>query len=212
MRRLQGGRHRDRAEHRRRMLLLIPALFGLTAAATSLWALGSPLDGLAASGDTPTTAQVETTLPEESPSPRPRCSTPPAKRACARRRPGSPHYRDARGDHRGADPGGRRGLRRRRRWRRPGRIREYADTEAAVADLVDAERAEAGCGGLERDARLDDAARLHAEDWPSTTTSTTPPRTAAAPANAPPSRATTAASARTSPRATPTPKPSWRGG
>ncbi|GAA2123206.1 CAP domain-containing protein [Glycomyces algeriensis] len=162
MRRLQGGRHRDRAEHRRRMLMLIPVTFGLTAGATSLWALGSPLDGLAASGDAPTTAQVETTLPEDPTSPEPQVLDAPSEAGMRTQEaeevpttetpeetteaPTQADEGDAGDDGDQAGSG------------------EFADTEAAVADLVDAERAEAGCGSLERDSRLDNAARLHAED------------------------------------------------
>jgi uncharacterized protein YkwD len=145
------------------MLMLIPALFGLTAAATSLWALGSPLDGLAASGDAPTTAQVETTLPEESPSPEAEVLDAPGEAGMRTQEPeavptteapeettAAPTQADDGDSGDEEDQGGGSG--------------EYADTEAAVADLVDAERAEAGCGSLDRDSRLDAAARLHAED------------------------------------------------
>jgi uncharacterized protein YkwD len=157
MRRLQGGRHRDRAEHRRRLLMLIPAIFGLTAGATSLWALGSPLDGLAVSEDVPTTAAVETTSAEDSPSPEAEVLDAPGEAGMRTQEPEevpttetpeetteAPTEEETGEDETESHP--------------------YADVEAAVADLVNDARADAGCGALERDSRLDAAARLHAED------------------------------------------------
>lgn len=162
MRRLQGGRHRDRIEQRRRMLLLIPAVFGLTAAATSLWALGSPLDGLAVSDDAPTTAMVETTAPEEAISAEALADLATGEAGLRTQEPEesptaeepeetteAPAEEDEGGSGGGEDEA---------------ESSPYADVEAAVADLVTSERAEAGCGSLERDSRLDTAARLHAED------------------------------------------------
>jgi uncharacterized protein YkwD len=161
MRRPQGGRHRDRIEQRRRMLLTIPAVFGLAAAATSLWALGSPLDGLAVSDEAPTTATVETTAAEDETSPE-ILSEPTAGDAGIRTQEAeevptteaaettteesAEEDEGGSGDEGESDSG------------------PYADVEADVADLVDAERDGAGCDPLERDSRLDTAARLHAED------------------------------------------------
>jgi uncharacterized protein YkwD len=158
MRRLQGGRHRDPAESRRRMFLAILATFGLAAAATSLWALDSPLDGDAAAHDGGAGASVEETtaaevLPElqlgdaeirqqdaeEAPSTEAPETTPAEP----------PDEDDGGGDDDG-DAGGSGSA--------------YADTEAAVLDIVNRERGDNGCGALERDSRLDTAARLHAED------------------------------------------------
>ncbi|MFG3339792.1 CAP domain-containing protein [Glycomyces sp. NPDC048151] len=163
MRRLQGGRHRDRADLRRRMLLLIPAIFGLTAGATSLWALGSPLDGLAASDAGPASAAVETASAEDTASPELQVDDAPAEAGMRTQEaeevpttetPEETTEAPAEEEDDGGSGGG----------EDQGGTGEYADVEAAVADLVDAERAEAGCGALERDSRLDTAARLHAED------------------------------------------------
>lgn len=162
MRRLQGGRHRDRAELRRRMLMIIPAVFGLTAGATSLWALGSPLDGIAASDVDPATAAVETTGAEEPASPEAQVEDAPgeagmrtqeAEEVPTTETPEETSAAPTESDEGDSGGGG-----------NEGPTGEYADVEAAVADLVDQERAEAGCGALERDDRLDAAARLHAED------------------------------------------------
>jgi uncharacterized protein YkwD len=161
MRRLQGGRHRDRAEGRRRTLLLIPAIFGLTAAATSLWALGSPLDGLAVSDDAPTTASVEATSPEASASPEAvvedavgeagmRTQEPEPVPTSESPEPTTEEPAEEDGDDSGGED--------------ESVSTEYADIETAIADLVTEARSEAGCGELERDWRLDKAARLHAED------------------------------------------------
>lgn len=162
MRSPQGGRHRDRTEHRRRMLMLIPAIFGLTAGATSLWALGSPLDGLAVSDDAPTTAVVETTRTEDTASPEPQAQDTPgdagmrtqgAEEAPTTETPEETTEAPTEEDEEasGGDE-------------ESSASTPHADLEAAVADLVNDERAEAGCGALERDSRLDAAARLHAED------------------------------------------------
>ncbi|MCC3764941.1 CAP domain-containing protein [Glycomyces sp. TRM65418] len=164
MRRLQGGRHRDPSESRRRTFLTILATFGLATAATSLWALDTPLDGVAAStGGAPATAEatseagdaaaVETLAefatgeadirpqePEEAPTtetPEETSEAPPS---------------EDEGDSGDGGGGGQEDS------------SPHADLEAAVADLADQERGEAGCGSLERDSRLDAAARLHAED------------------------------------------------
>lgn len=162
MRRLQGGRHRDRIEQRRRMLLIIPAVFGLTAGATSLWALGSPLDGLAVSDDAPTTAMVETTGSEDATSTEALSDLATGEAGLRTQEPEeaptteepeetteAPAEEDEGGSGGGEDEA---------------ESSPHADVEAAVADLVSNERAEAGCGTLERDSRLDAAARLHAED------------------------------------------------
>lgn len=162
MRGPQGGRHRDRAEHRRRMLMLIPAFFGLTAAATSLWALGSPLEGPAATGEDPTTAQVESTLAEDPAASELRVLDTPgeaglrtqeAEEVPTTESPEATSEAPTRADEGDSGEG-----------EDQPEASPYADTEAEVAALVDAERAEAGCGSLERDSRLDAAARLHAAD------------------------------------------------
>lgn len=162
MRRLQGGRHRDRFEHRRRMLLIIPATFGLVAAATSLWALGSPLDGLAVSDDAPATATVETTGSEEAASPEALADLATGEAGLRTQEPEEVPTTEEPEETTEAPPeedesrsGG---------GEDEAESSPHADVEAAVADLVSNERADAGCGALERDSRLDAAARLHAED------------------------------------------------
>jgi uncharacterized protein YkwD len=164
MRRLQGGRHRDRAEGRRRTLMTILAAFGLAAAATSLWALDSPLDGVAASsGGAPTSVEASATT--ESPTlPETLSELAPGEPGIRSQEPEAaptteapPRTSEAPPPEDDDDTGGGGG----------GGQEEsapHADLEAAVADLVNRERGDAGCGSLERDSRLDTAARLHAED------------------------------------------------
>ncbi|MQM24894.1 CAP domain-containing protein [Glycomyces albidus] len=161
MRRLQGGRHRDPAESRRRMLIAILASFGLAASATSLWAVASPLDGTEAAVDGPTASVTSAEAAAESPA-----SPPPAdvKEADilpqeaeeqptteAAEAPSTTAEADDGGSGGGEDEGG-------------GDDAPHADAEAEVLSIVNDRRGENGCGGLERDSRLDTAARLHAED------------------------------------------------
>jgi uncharacterized protein YkwD len=143
------------------MLMIIPAVFGLTAGATSLWALGSPLDGLAASGDAPTAAVVETTPAEDPSSPETPGQAAPGEAGMrtqeAEEVPTTETPEETTEAPTEADGGSGGG-------EGEAGSSPHADVEAAVADLVNDERAEAGCGALERDSRLDAAARLHAED------------------------------------------------
>jgi uncharacterized protein YkwD len=144
--------------------MTILAAFGLAAAATSLWAVDSPLDGVAASnGDAPTSVEASTstesatvpeTLSELAPEAGIRSQGPepvPTTEVPAETSEEPPAEED---DDTGDGGGG-------------GSQEESApnaDLEAAVADLVNRERGDAGCGNLEGDSRLDTAARLHAED------------------------------------------------
>jgi len=161
MRRLQSGRHRDPKETRRRIFLAIIATFGLATAATSLWALDSPLEGNAASSEGATTpgsvaatvtaealpellldeAEIRQQEPEEAP------TTETAEETTA----AAEEDEEDGGGSGGGDSDG-------------DSSSAYADAEAEVFDLVNQARAEAGCGALERDSRLDKAALLHAED------------------------------------------------
>lgn len=163
MRRLQGGRHRDPAESRRRILLSILVTFGLAAAATSLWALDSPLEGdAAATGEAATaedaaespTAQAlpELLLDEAAIQPQDAEEAPTTEAA---EETATAAEEDDGGDTGGSGGSGGGGS---------GGDSEHADAEAAVFDLVNDRRAENGCGALERDGRLDAAALLHAED------------------------------------------------
>lgn len=165
MRRLQVGRHRDPSESRRRTLLTILATCGLAAAATSLWALDSPLDGSPAAHEGATTSAEATAgaadaataetlsdfpagevgIRSQEPEPVPTTEAPPETTE-------APPPEDDGGDDGGGEDDGQE------------ESSPHADLEAAVADLVDQERGSAGCGTLERDTRLDAAARLHAED------------------------------------------------
>lgn len=164
MRRLQGGRHRDPVERRRRLFLAILATFALAAAATSLWALDSPLErreDVSAEGAA-TLAEEATALPElrideaairpqqaeEAPTTEAPETTPPEEDE------GGSGGGDDNGGGGGNSGGGGGG----------GDSAPHASAEAAVLDLVNRHRADAGCGSLSRDSKLDTAARLHAED------------------------------------------------
>ncbi|WP_051704229.1 CAP domain-containing protein [Glycomyces sp. NRRL B-16210] len=163
MRRLQGGRHRDPAESRRRMFLAILTTFALAAAAMSLWALDSPLEGEPASAERETPAvEVATPVlaelqideaairpqePEEAPTTEAPETTPPAQ-----------DDDEDSGGSGGGDSGGGNG------GGGGGDSAPYASAEAAVLDIVNRNRSDAGCGALSRDGKLDTAARLHAED------------------------------------------------
>lgn len=163
MRRLQGGRHRDRAESRRRMLIAILAAFALASSATSLWAVGSPLDGTEAAGDGPTTSATTSEATEASPTPPPSAEVREAEIL-----PQEPEEQPtteapeetttaAEPEATGGDSGGGEDT-------GGGSDAPHADAEAEVLSIVNDRRAENGCGALERDSRLDTAARLHAED------------------------------------------------
>ncbi|MEU6859092.1 CAP domain-containing protein [Glycomyces sp. NPDC046736] len=159
MRRLQGGRHRDPAESRRKLFLAILATFGLAAAATSLWALDSPLDGAAAHDGgkggsvEETTAEVlpELLLGEADIRAQEAEEAPSSEAPTTTEETSAADEGDSGGN--GGDDGG-----------NSGGGSAYADTESAVLDIVNRERGSAGCDPLERDSRLDTAARLHAED------------------------------------------------
>jgi uncharacterized protein YkwD len=147
------------------MLMTILATFGLAAAATSLWALDSPLDGFAASHGTAPTTTVEATSDAEDtatlgtlsdlatgaaeirPQDAEEVPTTEAPPETTEEPPQEEEGGSGGGEDEGLEESG-----------------PHADLEAAVADLVDQERGDAGCGTLERDSRLDKAARLHAED------------------------------------------------
>lgn len=153
MSRPRGGRHRDPAERRRRTLLTILLAFGIGAAATSLWALDAPLEETTSSGETETTETPgETALPDpalgdavvqpQSAEAVPTTEAPPPEET-----PEEPEPEEDGGDDAPA----------------PAPDRDRTTEEALLAE-VNAERATAGCGPLHSDSRLDQAARLHAED------------------------------------------------
>ncbi|MCD0442717.1 CAP domain-containing protein [Glycomyces sp. A-F 0318] len=165
MRRLQGGRHRDPAESRRRILLSILVTFGLATAATSLWALDSPLDGDAASTEgapetesaaaAPTAQALPELLLDEAAIQPQEAEEAPTTEAAEETTEAAEEDDDGGGDTGGSgggDSGGGSG------------DSEHADAESAVLDLVNDYRADNGCGSLDRDGRLDAAALLHAED------------------------------------------------
>jgi uncharacterized protein YkwD len=146
--------------------MTILAAFGLAAAATSLWALNSPLDGVAAShGGAPTSAEASATA-ESASAPETLSGLAPGEPGIRSQEPEAvptteappetteapPPDDEDEGDTGGGGGGGQE------------ESAPHADLEAAVADLVNRERGDAGCGNLERDSRLDTAARLHAED------------------------------------------------
>ncbi|THV42926.1 CAP domain-containing protein [Glycomyces buryatensis] len=153
----QGGRHRDPAEPKRRMLLAILLAFGLAAAGTSLWALDSPLDGTAISSesgespDSPATSESnraqadaqggDTSVHSQEPEP-----APTTEAATTEAEPTEPEPEPEESSADDAESG------------------SDNEVESAVVDLVNTARDEAGCGALESDPLLDTAARLHAED------------------------------------------------
>ncbi|GAB3222287.1 hypothetical protein GCM10027447_09050 [Glycomyces halotolerans] len=159
MSRPKGGRHRNAADSRRRMFLAIILAFALSGAAISLWALDSPLDDTAApAGDHPTSrlgdsaagddARTDVRIDDASIRPQeaeeaPTTAAPREEEPTADPEPDPEPEPDQNG---GGEP-------------EPDRTREDA-----IVQLVNDERAEAGCGELRTDGRLDDAARLHAED------------------------------------------------
>ncbi|RRS00297.1 CAP domain-containing protein [Glycomyces terrestris] len=162
MRRLQGGRHRDPAESTRRMFIAILASFGLAAGATSLWAVGSPLDGTEVAVADPTTSAEASETAEESPTAAPladldeaeilpqEAEEEPTTEAAEETTSAAEDEGDGGGSGGGEDEGG--------------SDAPHADAEAEVLAIVNDRRAENGCGDLSRDSRLDTAARLHAED------------------------------------------------
>ncbi|PRY57712.1 CAP domain-containing protein [Glycomyces artemisiae] len=161
MRRLQGGRHRDPAESTRRMFIAILASFGLAAGATSLWAVGSPLDGTEAASQDPATSASSSAAAEESPTVSPLADLQEAEilpqeaeeepTTEAAETTTAAEEEDDGGGSGGGDDGG-------------GDDAPYADAESEILGIVNDRRAENGCGDLARDSRLDTAARLHAED------------------------------------------------
>ncbi|WP_112137769.1 CAP domain-containing protein [Glycomyces dulcitolivorans] len=160
MRRLQGGRHRDPAESTRRMFIAILASFGLAAGATSLWAVGSPLDGTEVAAEDPTTGAATSEAAEESPTVSPLADIQEAEilpqdaeeepTTEAAEETTTAEEEDDGGSGGGEDDGG--------------SDAPYADAESEVLAIVNDRRSENGCGDLARDSRLDTAARLHAED------------------------------------------------
>ncbi|SDL49367.1 Cysteine-rich secretory protein family protein [Glycomyces sambucus] len=162
MRRLQGGRHRDPAESTRRMFIAILASFGLAAGATSLWAVGSPLDGTGVAADGPTNGTASSQVAEESPTVSPQADLQEAEilPQDAEEEPTTEAAEEtttAAEDEDEGDSGGGGGD-------DGGDDAPYADAESEILGIVNDRRAENGCGGLDRDSRLDTAARLHAED------------------------------------------------
>jgi len=162
MRRLQGGRHRDPAESTRRMFIAILASFGLAAGATSLWAVGSPLDGTEAASQDPATSASSSAAAEESPTVSPLADLQEAEilpqeaeeeptTEAPETTTAAEEEDDGGGPGGGEDAGG-------------GDDAPYADSESEILGIVNDRRAENGCGDLARDSRLDTAARLHAED------------------------------------------------
>lgn len=156
MSRPRGGRHRDPAERRRRIFLTILLAFGLGAATTSLWALDPPL------GETTPSSEAESTgLPGEAAPPAlpdlalgeavvqpqdaeaaPTSEAPPEEE--------QPEEPEPDEDEGGGAP-------------TPAPDQDRT-TEGALLAQVNAERSAAGCGPLQGDSRLDEAARFHAED------------------------------------------------
>lgn len=153
MRRPRGGRHRNPAESRRRIFLAVLLAFGLSAAATSLWALDSPLDGTTAAGEEtaaprPSDAGEGGALPDlqlgdSAVQPQDAEAEPTTEAPEEDEPPPEPDPPDD-----GPEP-------------EPDRDRT---TEEHLVAEVNRERSAAGCGPLEGDATLDDAADLHAED------------------------------------------------
>ncbi|WP_051325472.1 CAP domain-containing protein [Glycomyces tenuis] len=152
MSRPRGGLHRDPAESRRRTFLVILLACGLGAAATSLWALDSPLGETTASGDGETAAEVAET-PDGAPpelqigdsAVQPQAAEEePTSAAPTDDEPSSESEPDEDDDEPEPDPD--------------------RTTEEALVAAVNSERAEAGCGAVESNATLDTTARLHAED------------------------------------------------
>ncbi len=145
------------------MFLAILLAFGLSAAATSLWALDSPLEETTASSEGDATAETTDapdggTLPDlqlgDSAVQPQDAEVEPTTEAPAEDETSSepePDEDDGGGDGGGGDDGG-------------SEPDEDRTTEEALLAAVNGERADAGCGALEGDTTLDAAARLHAED------------------------------------------------
>jgi uncharacterized protein YkwD len=145
------------------MFIAILATFGLAASATSLWAVASPLDGTETAGEPPAASVTSSEATEESPSAPPLADIQEAEilpqdaeeqptTEAAEATTTAAEEDDGGGDSGGGeDTGG-------------GSDAPHADAEAAVLSIVNDRRGENGCGDLERDSRLDTAARLHAED------------------------------------------------
>ncbi|GAB3644691.1 CAP domain-containing protein [Glycomyces tarimensis] len=142
------------------MFLAILLAFGLSTAATSLWAVASPPGETAASSADaePTTQAVETpsesALPElrigdSSIQPQEAEETPTTEAPSESGEATEPEPEDK--DEAEDEPG----------EPEPDPDRS---TEDSLVEAVNAERSGAGCGALESDGRLDTAARLHAED------------------------------------------------
>jgi uncharacterized protein YkwD len=167
MPRLQGGRHRDPAESRRRILLSILATFALAAAATSLWALDSPLGddtaateaatGAESATESPTARALPELLLDEAAIRMQEAEEAPTTEAAEETTEAAEEEGDGGGNGGGESGGGGGGG-------SGGGSSAHADAEGAVFDLVNDYRADNGCGALERDSRLDAAALLHAED------------------------------------------------
>ena len=158
----KGGRHRNPADSRRRIFVAVLLAFSLSTAATSLWAVGSPLEGTTAAtqdhaggagdsqastpesdddtvqpqGEDAAVQPQEAESTDESPSP-------------------DPTSDDADDTAEADDP---------EHGSEAETTQSDRGLEEAVLDLTNDERAAAGCGPLEGHAALDDAARLHAED------------------------------------------------
>lgn len=153
MSRPRGGRHRSTAESRRRTFLAILLAFGLGSISISLWALDSPLAETTASSDGEATAQA-TTAPDDGARPDLQTADSTVQPQEAEETPttaaptedGGPPEPESDEDGGGSEA-------------EPDRT-----TEESLVAAVNDERAAAGCGALESDATLDDAARLHAED------------------------------------------------
>lgn len=153
MSRPRGGRHRDPAESRRRIFLAVLLTFGLGAAATSLWAIDTPLDETAAPNEEATAprpaespesgALPELQLGDSAVQPQDAEAEPTTEAPTQDESPPEPDPPED-----GPDP-----------EPEPDRTRE----EGLVAE-VNRERSAAGCAPLASDATLDSAADLHAED------------------------------------------------
>ncbi|MCH7231463.1 CAP domain-containing protein [Glycomyces sp. L485] len=160
MSRVRGGRHRNPAENRRRMFLAILLAFGFSTIATSLWALGSPLEQTAApDGDSQTARTVQ--APADTPRPDLQIGDTSIQPQEAEEQETptteAPSEQEAEEEEPQPDPEPDDG---------PDEPEPEPDRtrDQALVDAVNDERSAAGCGALERNSLLDTASRLHAED------------------------------------------------
>lgn len=146
------------------MFLAILLAFGLSAAATSLWALDSPLEETTASSESDAAAEttdapdgdtlLDSQLGDSAVQPQEAEAEPTTEAPTEGETSSEPEPGEGDGGGDGGDGDGDGGS----------EPDEDRTTEEALLDAVNGERADAGCGALEGDAALDTAARLHAED------------------------------------------------